>query len=176
MRWHMTSWKLEFINWPRPSFGARCPRQDLKMNLHFYKKCELFKLMSGLSFSVSLSWSIHICLFSCYFFIQSYQRAVQLHPSFGSAHMNLAGMWHLQVNDVENLWWVRGGRARKPQTILTNGQNLREGRTWNGKGKNMQGYSCKQPYPEDIGERYFKIGYKTQNNFIGSKFENINES
>ncbi|XP_072034195.1 protein O-mannosyl-transferase TMTC1-like isoform X2 [Amphiura filiformis] len=30
--------------------------------------------------------------------IESYQRAVQLHPSFGSAHMNLAGMWHLQGN------------------------------------------------------------------------------
>ena len=25
----MTSWKLEFIIWPRLSFGARCPRQDI---------------------------------------------------------------------------------------------------------------------------------------------------
>ena len=33
-RWHMTSWKLEFIILPRPSFRARCPRQDLSPGLY----------------------------------------------------------------------------------------------------------------------------------------------
>ena len=33
-RWHMTSWKLEFIILPRPSFGARCPRQGLSPGLY----------------------------------------------------------------------------------------------------------------------------------------------
>ena len=32
--WHMTSWKLEFIILPRPSFGARCPRQGLSPGLY----------------------------------------------------------------------------------------------------------------------------------------------
>ena len=32
--WHMTSWKLEFIILPRPSFGARCPRQVLSPGLY----------------------------------------------------------------------------------------------------------------------------------------------
>ena len=56
-RRHMTSWKLEFIILPRPSFGARCPRQGLSPGLYLCSGSVLWFLFGWIPFRALLHQS-----------------------------------------------------------------------------------------------------------------------